>query len=122
MLLRRLEIQGFKTFASRTVVEFDPGITAVIGPNGSGTTNIVDAIRWVLGEQSPSALRSRRSEDLVFSGGPRRAPAGFAEVALTIDNRDRSIPLAYDEVTIARRVTRAGEGEYFINRTRVRLR
>jgi len=122
MLLRRLEIQGFKTFASRTVVEFDPGITAVIGPNGSGKTNIVDAIRWVLGEQSPSALRSRRSEDLVFSGGPRRAPAGFAEVALTIDNRDRSIPLAYDEVTIARRVTRAGEGEYFINRTRVRLR
>lgn len=122
MYLKRLEIQGFKTFASRTVLEFRPGIAAVVGPNGSGKSNIADAIRWVLGEQSYAALRSKRLEDLIFSGGTKRAPAGFAEVSLTIDNSDRLLPLPYGEVTLTRRATRSGETEYAINRNRVRLR
>jgi chromosome segregation protein len=120
--LKRLEIQGFKTFASRTVFEFRPGITAIVGPNGSGKSNISDAMRWVLGEQSYAVLRSKRTEDLIFSGGGRRAPAGLAEVSLIIDNSDRLLPLPYGEVTISRRATRSGENEYFINRSRVRLR
>jgi len=120
--LKRLEIQGFKTFASRTVFEFRPGITAIVGPNGSGKSNISDAMRWVLGEQSYAVLRSKRTEDLIFSGGGRRAPAGLAEVSLMIDNSDRLLPLPYGEVTISRRATRSGENEYFINRSRVRLR
>jgi chromosome segregation protein len=120
--LKRLEIQGFKTFATRTVFEFRPGITAVVGPNGSGKSNIADAVRWVLGEQSYAALRSKRTEDLLFSGGGRRAPSGLAEVSLTIDNSDRLLPLPYGEVTLTRRATRAGDNEYFINRNRVRLR
>lgn len=122
MHLRRLEIQGFKTFAGRTLFEFQPGVTAVVGPNGSGKSNLVDAIRWVLGEQHPGALRCKRTEDLIFSGGGRRAPAGFAEVSLTIDNSDRLLSAPYSEVTITRRATRSGENEYFINRQRVRLR
>ncbi|NTW03748.1 MAG: AAA family ATPase, partial [Oscillochloris sp.] len=122
MYLKRLDIQGFKTFAARTSVEFRPGVTAVVGPNGSGKSNIADAVRWVLGEQSLATLRCKRSEELIYSGGGRRAPAGFAEVSLTIDNSDRLLPLDFDEVTIARRSTRAGDSEYFINRARVRLR
>jgi chromosome segregation protein len=122
MYLRRLEIQGFKTFAGHTLFEFQPGVTAVVGPNGSGKSNLVDAIRWALGEQHPGTLRCKRTEDLIFSGGGRRAPAGFAEVSLTIDNSDRLLPTPYGEVTITRRATRAGENEYFINRQRVRLR
>jgi chromosome segregation protein len=120
--LKRLEIQGFKTFAPRTVLDFRPGITAVVGPNGSGKSNIADAVRWVLGEQSYASLRSKKLEDLIFSGGSKRAPSGFAEVSLTIDNSDRLLPLPYNEVTITRRATRSGESEYSINRQRVRLR
>jgi len=122
MYLRRLEIQGFKTFAGHTLFEFQPGITAVVGPNGSGKSNLVDAIRWVLGEQHPGILRCKRTEDLIFSGSGRRAPASFAEVSLTIDNSDRLLPAPYSEVTITRRATRSGDQEYFINRQRVRLR
>ncbi|MEF3275283.1 MAG: chromosome segregation protein SMC [Chloroflexus sp.] len=122
MYLKRLEIQGFKTFATRTIFEFQPGITAVVGPNGSGKSNLADAVRWVLGEQSLTALRCKHASELLFAGGGRRPPAGLAEVALTIDNSDRLIPLDFDEVTITRRVTRAGEHEYYINRARVRLR
>lgn len=122
MHLKRLEIHGFKTFASHTALEFRPGITAIIGPNGSGKSNINDAVRWVLGEQSYSALRSKRTEDVIFSGGGKRAPSGFAEVSLTIDNSDRLLPVPYGEVTVTRRATRAGENEYFINKSRVRLR
>lgn len=122
MYLKRLEIQGFKTFAAPIVFEFRPGITAIVGPNGSGKSNVADAVRWVLGEQSYAALRSKRTEDLIFGGGGRRAPAGLAEVSLTIDNSDRLLALPYGEVTITRRATRAGDNEYFINRSRVRLR
>jgi chromosome segregation protein len=120
--LKRLEIHGFKTFATPTVFEYRPGITAVVGPNGSGKSNVADAVRWALGEQSYAALRCKRTEDLIFSGGGRRAPSGFAEVSLTIDNSDRLLPLPYGEVTLTRRATRAGENEYLINRSRVRLR
>ncbi|WP_298404852.1 chromosome segregation protein SMC [uncultured Chloroflexus sp.] len=122
MYLKRLEIQGFKTFAARTVFEFQPGITAVVGPNGSGKSNLADAVRWVLGEQSMATLRCKQASELLFAGGGRRPPAGLAEVALTIDNTDRLLPLDFDEVTITRRVTRTGDNEYFINRARVRLR
>ncbi|MBX0326635.1 AAA family ATPase, partial [Oscillochloris sp. ZM17-4] len=122
MYLKRIDIQGFKTFAGRTAIDFRSGITAVVGPNGSGKSNLADAIRWVLGEQSLATLRCKRSEELIYSGGGRRAPAGLAEVSLTIDNSDRLLPLDFDEVTIARRATRAGDSEYFINRARVRLR
>ncbi len=122
MYLKRLEMQGFKTFASRTVLTFRPGITAVVGPNGSGKSNLADAVRWVLGEQSLATLRCKRSEELIYAGGGRRAPATLAEVHLTLDNSDRLLPLAADEVTITRRATRAGDSEYFINHTRVRLR
>jgi chromosome segregation protein len=122
MYLKRLEIYGFKTFAQRTTFEFPPGVTAVVGPNGSGKSNVADAVRWVLGEQSFANLRSKRTEDLVFGGGKGRAPMGFAEVFLTIDNSDRLLPLPYDEVTIGRRAYRSGDNEYSINRARVRLR
>jgi chromosome segregation protein len=120
--LKRLEIQGFKTFANHTVFEFRPGITAIVGPNGSGKSNISDAVRWVLGEQSYATLRSKKSEDVIFGGSARRAPAGFAQVSLTIDNADRLLPLPYNEVTFTRRYTRSGDSEYMINRSRVRLR
>lgn len=122
MHLKRLEIQGFKTFASRTVIDFRHGVTAIVGPNGSGKSNISDAVRWVMGEQSFATLRCKRTEELLFSGGPRRAPAGLAEVSLTFDNSDRLLPLDFDEVTFTRRATRAGDNEYFINRAKVRLR
>lgn len=122
MYLKSLDIHGFKTFAQRTTFVFPQGITAVVGANGSGKSNIVDAIRWVLGEQSFAHLRSKRTEDLIFSGGKGRAPFGFADVSLTIDNSDRLLPLAFDEVTIGRRAFRNGDNEYSINRSRVRLR
>ena len=122
MYLKRLDIHGFKTFAARTTFVFPPGITAVVGPNGSGKSNVADALRWVLGEQSFANLRCKKTEDLIYGGGKGRAPLGFAEVALTIDNTDRLLPLPYDEVTVGRRAYRSGENEYFVNRARVRLR
>lgn len=122
MYLKRLDIYGFKTFAQRTTLEFQPGVTAVVGPNGSGKSNIADAVRWVLGEQSFGNLRSKRTDDLIFGGGTKRAPMGFAEVFLTIDNSDRLLPLDFDEVTVGRRAYRNGENEYTLNRARVRLR
>ncbi|HEY1015409.1 MAG TPA: AAA family ATPase, partial [Herpetosiphonaceae bacterium] len=122
MYLKRLEIQGFKTFANRTVIEFPPGVTAVVGPNGSGKSNVVDCIRWVLGEQSFSALRCRRTEDLIYGGGGKRAPQGMAEVSLSIDNSDRLLAVDFNEVTIMRRSFRSGENEYYLNKSRVRLR
>src|SRR5690349_8547024 len=115
MHFKRLVVQGFKTFANRAVFEFRPGITAIVGSNGTGKSNLADAVRWVLGEQSMAALRCKRTEELLFSGGTRRAPAGLAEVSLTIDNSERLLPLAFDEVTFTRRATRAGDNEYFIN-------
>ncbi|MCC7105321.1 MAG: chromosome segregation protein SMC, partial [Chloroflexi bacterium] len=122
MALKRLQIQGFKTFANRTEIEFSPGVTAIVGPNGSGKSNLVDAIRWVLGEQSPSLIRTKRSEDVIFTGSTSRSAAGMAEVSITIDNSARLLPVDFNEVTVARRAYRSGENEYLLNRSRVRLR
>ena len=122
MRLKTLKVFGFKTFAESTVIDFTQGITAVVGPNGSGKSNLVDAIRWVLGEQSTRSLRSQRMEDVIFAGNTSRKPLGMAEVSLTFDNSDRSLPLDFAEVQITRRAYRAGESEFFINRSSVRLR
>lgn len=121
MRVRYLSLQGFKTFASRTVFRFEEGITAIVGPNGSGKSNLADALRWVLGEQSYSALRSRRTEDVIFSGSSTRAPVGMAEVSLLLDNSDGYLPVDFAEVEITRRAYRSGLNEYFLNRRKVRL-
>ena len=122
MLLKSLELQGFKTFPDRTTLTFHDGITAVVGPNGSGKSNISDAVRWVLGEQSVRALRCTKMEDVVFGGTPARGALGFAEVTLNIDNTGRQLPFDSDSVAVTRRYYRSGESEYLINKTNVRLR
>jgi len=122
MYLKRLEMQGFKSFADKTVLEFIPGITTVIGPNGSGKSNISDAIRWVLGEQSMKSLRGAKSEDVIFSGTQARKSLGFAEVSLVFDNQDNKLPVEYAEVTVTRKLYRSGESQYFINKTPCRLK
>lgn len=120
--LQSLTIQGFKSFASRTLLEFAPGVTAIVGPNGSGKSNVADAIRWVLGSQSPRALRIGSAEDVVFASGNGRAPAGLADVQLTLNNEDTWLPVAFREVVVGRRAFRSGESEYILNKSRVRLR
>ena len=122
MYLKKLELQGFKSFADRTVLEFKPGITAVIGPNGSGKSNISDAIRWVLGEQSVKTLRGSKLEDVIFAGTQARKPVGYAEVTITLDNTDNKLPIEYTEVQVTRRVYRSGESEFFINKNQCRLK
>ncbi|HHV34643.1 MAG TPA: chromosome segregation protein SMC [Syntrophomonadaceae bacterium] len=122
MYLKRLEIQGFKSFAERVNIEFEKGITVIVGPNGCGKSNITDAVQWVLGEQSARSLRGYRMDDVIFSGTSRRRPHGMAEVSLTFDNRRRVLSLPYEEISITRRVYRSGEGEYFINKQLCRLR
>jgi len=122
MYLKRLELRGFKTFASYTDFLFDAGITAVVGPNGSGKSNIADAVRWVLGEQSYTALRGKRTEDMIFAGTSRRAQLGMAEAVLTFDNTSHWLPIDFSEVTVSRRAYRSGENQYLINSSRVRLR
>ena len=121
MYLKRLEIQGFKSFAKKTTLEFGQGITAIVGPNGSGKSNTADCLRWVLGEQSAKLMRGKKSEDVIFAGSDKKGRAGFAEVIATFDNRDHKIPLDAAEVAIGRRITRSGESEYLLNGTRVRL-
>lgn len=122
MRLKRLEMVGFKSFSDKTHVEFEPGITAVVGPNGCGKSNIADAIRWSLGEMSPKTLRSQQMLDVIFNGTANRAPQGMSEVSLTFDNTSHRINLDYTEVSIARRLFRSGESEYFINKTQCRLK
>ncbi len=122
MLLKSLELQGFKTFPDKTKLSFNTGITAVVGPNGSGKSNISDAIRWVLGEQAPRSLRCKSMEDVVFNGTTSRKQQGFAEVTLTIDNTDRALRFDGDVVSVTRRYYRSGESEYLINKTQVRLK
>ena len=123
MRLRSLRLFGFKTFAEQTTLLFEPGITGIVGPNGSGKSNVVDAIRWVLGEQSAKSLRSTKIEDVIFAGNDRRRPLGMTEVTLTFANDDGAMKVDAIEVQITRRAYRAGEsGEYFINRQQVRLR
>ena len=122
MYLKRLELQGFKSFADKTVLEFMPGITAVIGPNGSGKSNISDAIRWVLGEQSMKSLRGSKSLDIIFAGTQNRKSLGFAEASLVFDNTDGSLPIEYTEVTVTRKIYRSGETGYYINKVPCRLK
>ena len=122
MYLKRLELQGFKSFADKTVLEFMPGITSVIGPNGSGKSNISDSIRWVLGEQSMKSLRSGKSSDVIFSGTQSRKSLGFAEASLIFDNSDGRLPIEYAEVTVTRKIFRSGETGYFINKVPCRLK
>lgn len=122
MYLKRLELQGFKSFADKTILEFKPGITAVIGPNGSGKSNISDSIRWVLGEQSMKSLRGAKSEDIIFAGTQNRKSLGFAEASIVIDNTDGELPVEYAEVIVTRKIYRSGETGYFINKTPCRLK
>ncbi len=122
MLLKSLEIQGFKTFPDKTTLSFTHGITAVVGPNGSGKSNISDAVRWVLGEQSTRTLRCTKMEDVIFNGTPTRKAQGFAEVTLNIDNTSRDLPFDNDNVAVTRRYYRSGDSEYLINKVAVRLK
>jgi chromosome segregation protein len=122
MRLKHLELQGFKTFASKTEFVFPTGVTAIVGPNGSGKSNVADALRWALGEQVFSALRAKRTEDLIFAGGEGRPRAGMAEVYLTLDNSDGFFPVEFNEVVVGRRAYRDGENEYLLNGSKVRLR
>lgn len=122
MYLSRIDIFGFKSFATKTKVAFNEGITAIVGPNGCGKTNIVDALRWVLGEQRYSTLRSDKMEDVIFNGTKNRKPIGLAEVSLTIENTKGILPMEYTDVTITRRLFRSGESEYLLNKTVCRLK
>ncbi|MBW4079077.1 MAG: AAA family ATPase [Acidobacteria bacterium] len=121
MFLKRLTMKGFKSFADNTVLEFEPGVTAVVGPNGSGKSNVVDAVTWVLGAQSTRALRSAKMDDVIFAGTANKAALGRAEVALTLDNSSGRLSIEGAEVTISRTLFRNGDSEYAINGTTCRL-
>ena len=122
MHLKSLEIQGFKSFADRTVVHFDNNITSIVGPNGSGKSNISDAIRWVMGEMRSKELRGAKMEDVIFGGTQKRPAMGFAEATLTLDNSDGAFRMDTPEISITRRYYNSGESEYYINKQSVRLR
>jgi chromosome segregation protein len=121
-MLKALELFGFKSFADRTRFDFAPGVTCVVGPNGSGKSNVVDAIKWILGDQSPKSLRGKEMTDVIFNGSSNRKPAGLAEATLTFDNSRRVLGIDADEVQIGRRIYRSGEAEYLINRVPARLK
>src|SRR5712671_3365144 len=121
-MLKRLEMVGFKSFADKTTFEFGEGVTAIVGPNGSGKSNIVDAVRWILGEQSAKSLRGGEMADVIFNGSSTRRSLGMAEVTMTFDNAKKIINVEADEVQITRRVYRDGQGEYLINQQLSRLR
>ncbi|MGZ9226953.1 MAG: AAA family ATPase, partial [Anaerolineales bacterium] len=120
--LKSLELQGYKTFATRTVFEFAGGITAIVGPNGSGKSNIVDALRWVLGEQSYGLLRGKKTEDMIFNGSDHRPRAGMASAHILFDNATGWLPVDFTEVGMTRRAYRDGHNDYLLNEQHVRLR
>lgn len=122
MRLKSLEIKGFKSFADKTVLHFDEGITGVIGPNGCGKSNIIDSIRWVIGEQKISHLRSENLESLVFNGSKTRSASGLAEVSLTFENTRNLLPTEFNTVTITRKFYKSGESEYRLNDVSCRLK
>jgi len=122
MQLSKLEIKGFKSFADKVVINFDEGITGIVGPNGCGKSNVVDSIRWVLGEQKTSALRSEKMENIIFNGTNQRSPQQMAEVSLTINNTKNILPTEYSQITITRRLYRSGESEYLLNGVTCRLK
>ena len=122
MRLTRLELSGFKSFAGTVELPFDLGVTAIVGPNGCGKSNISDAVRWVLGEQSPRLLRGGKMEDVIFQGSTGRRPVNVVEVSLVFDNSDGVLPIAYQEVVVTRRLSRSGQSDYLLNRSPVRLR
>ena len=122
MYLKSIEVQGFKSFANKIVFDFHNGITGIVGPNGSGKSNVADAVRWVLGEQRVKQLRGGTMQDVIFSGTENRKPLSYAFVAITLDNTDHQLPVAYEEVTVARRLYRSGESEYLLNGTICRLK
>lgn len=122
MYLKRLDVQGFKSFANRTTLEFAPGVTCVVGPNGTGKTNVADSLRWVLGEHASRTLRARKTEDVIFAGSDKRAQMGVAEVSITLDNSTQWLPIEFADVVVTRRAYRSGDNEYLINNTKVRLR
>ncbi len=122
MYLKTIELNGFKSFPDKTVLDFTGGVTTIVGPNGSGKSNISDAIRWVLGESRAKSLRGGNMQDVIFSGTARRKPMNYAEVSVTIDNSDHALQIDFDEVMITRRVYRSGEGEYFINKSPCRMK
>jgi chromosome segregation protein len=120
--LKRLDVHGFKSFANKTQLQFAPGVTCIIGPNGCGKTNVADSIRWVLGEHASRTLRARKTEDVIFAGSDKRAPMGMGEVSIALDNSRHWLPIEFDEVVVSRRAYRSGENEYLINGSKVRLR
>src|SRR5512143_2049984 len=120
--LKSLELQGYKTFATRTTFEFASGMTAIVGPNGSGKSNIVDALRWVLGEQSYALLRGKKTEDMIFNGSDHRPRAGMASATIIFDNTTGWLPVDFTEVAVTRRAYRDGRNEYLLNGQHVRLR
>ena len=122
MDLKAIQLVGFKSFADKTLIQFDAGVTCIVGPNGCGKSNVSDAIRWVLGEQSAKTLRGAKMEDVIFNGTQKRRPLGMAEVTLSFDNSDHALPVDYAEVGVTRRVYRNGESEYAINGKTCRLK
>ena len=122
MFLSKLRIQGFKSFPDKTELNFTDGVTSIVGPNGCGKTNIVDAIRWALGEQKASTLRSNKMEEVIFNGTQKKKPLNFCEATLTIENNKDLLPIEYDTVEITRRYFRNGDSEYYINKNQCRLK